>query len=568
MVSLKGARKALTNHVNYLMREGVEQDGGGARFFDGAGDDIDPRKRVAAWRDAPGHYRLMVNPEDGLEFPDLKDYARAFMGAVRRDVGATVEWFATQHHDTGRPHLHMLLRDQAFDGRNLALTSVYLNGGLRRAAESVATGLLGPRIERTESRTIKAHRFTELDQILITAERGGEVRALDITSPYRPDALRRLVYLETQGWAQSAGPNTWRIPTDLRRILREESLRDAREIAAGRVLSAGAWHGERSRLQAISLEPGERFVGAFVGVHRTGLYARGSQAVVIDGVDGRMGHLLVRDAKGVACLDEIPSGAVIEAFGTARGPRPADTTIAAIAAERGGIWSVADHAEARPDDWPRFIGFHHKRVQAMSLEGACEDLCDGRYAIPADYCKRAGEIDIAQWGPSDVAVRVLDDRLLEAQIRAPGLTWLDRLMAKAERPSLNGAFGDAVTEALVERSKRLRYSGLGAGEPLLLSETDVHKLRTMEVKSVFEPLERAGKPVFLTTDGQSAAGVYVKRVHVAGTPYAVLESKTAYQLVLWKPGMEACRGKALTAVVQRQDVQFRVARMGLDLGLG
>jgi hypothetical protein len=327
-------------------------------------------------------------------------------------------------------------------------------------------------------------------------------------------------------------------------------------------------HSDWSRLQAVSLEEGEVLRGAFVGVHRTGPYPRGAQALVIDAVDGRLGHVLVREAKAVICLDQIPTGALIEAAGAARAVRQSDQTIAEVAAQRGGVWSVADHAEARPDDWPRFIRFHQSRVEAMSLEGACFPLGDGRYSIPGDYCERASQVDTAQWGPSEISVRILDDRRLEDQIRSPGLTWLDRLMAKADRPDLSGPFGEAVAAALAERTRRLRMTGLGAGEPLRLSDADVHRLWAMEVKSVVEPLERTGKPVFLATEGQRAAGVYVKRVHVAGAPYAVLDGKSAYHLVQWTPGMEACRGRALNAVVRDAGVSFRSVRsLGGELGL-
>ncbi len=248
--------------------------------------------------------------------------------------------------------------------------------------------------------------------------------------------------------------------------------------------------------------------------------------------------------------------------------RSSDLTIAEVAAARGGVWSAAGHAEVRPGDWPRFIGFHQRRVEAMSREGACARLGDGRFSIPADYCARAAEADAALWGPSEVKVRILDANRLEEQVRSSGLTWLDRLMTSHDRPYLAGAFGHSVTSALSERSARHRSSGLGSGEPLVLSSEDIAKLRMNEIGSVFETLERTGKAVFHASDGQSASGVYLKRLHISGTPYALLESRSAFHLVLWTPGMEACRGLALNAVVQHGAVSFRAVRgAGLDLGL-
>lgn len=568
LLSRRSAGQALSHHLGYLTRAGVEQDGGAARFFDSESDNVDPRAFIARCREHPGHYRLMVNPEDGCELGDLRAYGRKYVQAVERNVGSTIEWIGTAHHDTGRPHLHLVLLERSAEGRNLGLTGDHLNSGLRQTAETVATELLGPRIARTASRTIQANRLTDLDLLLISASPNGRVESLAIPAPHRPDALRRLIYLERKGWARAAGPTAWEIPPGLPRILRQAAQHEAREVAAARIVRKSDWHVDYPRLQAVSLKPGEQLGGAFVGVRPTGPLPRGAQAVVIDGLDGRLAHVLVRDTNAAICLDQIPTGAVIEAAGSARGVRPSDQTIAEVAAERGGVWSVADHAEARPKDWPKFIGFHHRRVEAMSLEGACIPLGDGRYSIPGDYCQRASQIDSAQWGPSEISVRILDHRRLEDQITSLGLTWLDRLMTTADRPDLSGPFGEAVTGALAERSRRLRMSGLGAGNPLLLSEADILRLRAIEVRSVFEPLEGSGKPVFLTTERQRAAGVYVKRVHVAGAPYAVLEGKSAYHLVQWTPGMEACRGRTLNAMVENTTVSFRTVRsLGAEAGL-
>ena len=68
---------------------------------------------------------------------------------------------------------------------------------------------------------------------------------------------------------------------------------------------------------------------------------------------------------------------------------PADATIAEVASERGGVWSAAEHKVARPTDRLAFIERHERRLEAMSREGACKALGDGRFSIPADYQERA-----------------------------------------------------------------------------------------------------------------------------------------------------------------------------------
>ena len=84
-----------------------------------------------------------------------------------------------------------------------------------------------------------------------------------------------------------------------------------------------------------------------------------------------------------------------------------------------------------------------------------------------------------------------------------------------------------------------------------------------------EPLEKGGKAAFLLADNQQARGVYMARVHVAGSPYAVLEGRDAIHLMRWTPGLEACRGKLLDAVMQNGLPAFRaVPGAGRDVALG
>jgi hypothetical protein len=291
--------------------------------------------------------------------------------------------------------------------------------------------------------------------------------------------------------------------------------------------------------------------------------------VVLDLADGRLGHLRLPDLRSVMCLDRIPEGAVIEARGSARTERPADLTIAEVARERGGVWSPAEHSAARPGDSAEFIERHRRRLEAMSREGACVALGEDRFAVPPDYRERALEIEAQKEGPTRVDLKVLDHRSLAEQARAPGLTWLDRIMAGREPMEMRGSFGEAVAHVLPERAAWLRSQGLGSGESLTLGPKDLKALTTLEIKATFEALGQHGKPVFMATTDQSAAGVYMARVHVAGAPFAVLESRSAVTLVPWRPALEACRGQAMVAQVTGGVTDFRFGReAGRDLGLG
>lgn len=564
-----GGRRVLMEHLAYIRRGAAETGAPDGAFFNQTENQTDTRQFVERCQSDRSHYRLIVNPEDGAELGDLKAYARRLMEGIAEDLGSDLDWIAGAHFNTGRPHLHMMLRARRSSGRSLKLSSAYLTSGLRHRAREVTTQILGPVPVRVKSSIIQAERMTPLDHIILQASRDSRIEAEWIAQAYRPSALRRLLHLETKGWATQVSPGVWRLPPDFRHTLIRAGIGRDREYAAARILAHSAWRDQRSRVAAVSPRPAERLAGAYVGVTRASGYADGPRAVVLDLTDGRLAHVLVRDARSVMCLDRLREGVAIEVTGVARGDRPGDLVIAEVAAGRGGVWSAADHAEARPGDWPRFIAAHEKRAQAMSMAGACTALEGGRFAIPANYLSLARQADVAQWGEADLRLRVLDDRMLDEQVTAPGLTWLDRLMTADQRPAFSGPYGEAVNSALAEREKRLRVVGLGSGKPLVLSEADIHRLTKLDIKSVFETLGRDGKAVFLVASGQRAAGVYTGRRQIAGIPYAVLEDPSALNLVPWSPGMEAYRGRTLTAGVKDGATTFRSVRdIGRDIGIG
>ena len=562
------AAQNLTVHLRYLAREGAGRGGESATLFDQVRDDVDRRAFAARCRGDPQHYRLMVEPGDDCPVPDIRGFGRRFMADLERERGVKLEWVAADHHDTGRPHLHIVLRSRSADGRRVSLGAGSADR-LRARVRELATELLGPLPERVPPYETRKDQFTSADRVLLDHAVDNRLDISRVPDHWRATVLRRLAHLEDRGWIEVGGPERWSIPGDLRLTLLRVHREKERSYSAARILRNSDWRDQSFRLVPAELEPGERFVGGFVGVEAFTPRRTGLHCVVIDGVDGRLAHFGMRAASSVMCLDRVRPGAVIEVAGEARGVRPSDRLIAEVAAERGGIWSMADHAQVRPTDWPRFIRMHQARLESMSLDGACRALGGGRFEIPADYCDRALQADLAKWGPADHQARVVDDRPLDEQVRAPGLTWLDRLMTHEARPVFAGPFGDQVAEALPEREKRLRMTGLGSGAPLVLSPADMRKLQAMELRSVMEPLEKTGKAVFLTKDGQQAAGQYVTRVHISGSPYAVLEDQSAFHLVAWKPGMEAARGRWIEAAVRDGQSEFRSIRNAVrQFGLG
>lgn len=561
------ARKALMTHVRYVEREGAGEAGAEGQFFDKSSDAADAPAFARRCDPDRHHFRLIVNPEDGRDLPDLKAYAREFMERVERDMGTSIDWVAGAHFDTGRPHLHILMRGKRDDGRDLVLPRDYVSHGLRGRAQELATEILGPRQEMSThaEQDLTADRFTAMDRTLIGATSDGRLALTDVSDAMRGDALRRLVHLETAGWIAREGSEAWRLPGDLRERLQAFGEREGRERAATKALWGGEWSGQLSRLEPVAMQPGERAVGAYAGTAPMGVYDNGPQVLVLDMADGRLGHLRLPSVQAVLALDRVAEGAIVEVRASPLKARPADQTIAEIAAERGGLYSAAEHKAARPADSDPFIERHVRRLEAMGREGACEALGKGRFHVPQDYGDRAAMADRARDGSAAMEVRVLDPRPLKDQIDAKAHTWLDTLLARDAQTAMQGPFGEAVRQAQPERAATLRAMGLGSGDPLVLGAKDAHALTTMEVQTVFEQLGAHGKPVFMASNGQAFSGVYMSKVQIGRQPFAVVEGRHAITLAPWRAALEACRGQAMTGSVQAGVVDFR---FGQQLGRG
>ncbi|HYD26492.1 DUF3363 domain-containing protein [Brevundimonas sp.] len=562
-----GAKKALMTHVRYVAREGAGADGEQGRYFDARGDDADARAFAGRCEADRHHFRLIVNPEDGRDLPDLKAYARRFMGQVESDMGTPLDWVAGAHFDTGRPHLHILLRGKREDGRDLVLPREYVSHGLRGRAQELATEILGPRQEQSADieREITADRFTRLDRTLLVGVREGQLALESIPAEQQSDALRRLVHLETRGWVTREGPERWSVPADFSERLRAHGDREDRERAAAKALWGSPWSGQIDRLEPLEPAAGKTVTGAYVGVQPIGPHGSGPQALVMETFDGRLGHVRLPSLDAALVLDRILPGAVVQIHAQARPARASDQTIAEVAGESGGVYSAAAHRTLRPEDSPAFIDRHLRRLEATSREGACRSLGEGRFAIGADYPEAAAAADRAKLGATELGVRVRDPRPLEAQVRAQAFTWLDRnLRGQVDIPS-GGPLAEEARIRLQERAGVLRAWGVGSGEPLRLGKADETALRAMEVKSAFERLGANGKPVDLARAGQSFSGVYMEKVHVAGMPYAVVEGRHGITLAPWRAALEACRGQAMTGVLQGGSVDFR---FGQQLGRG
>src|SRR5450631_1028070 len=234
-----GAAAALREHMQYLGRGGVAEEGGPGVLFDGR-EDLS-RDEARAFRDAivddRHHFRFIVSPEAGSAL-DLKTYARELVATLESDLGTRLQWVGVAHYDTDNPHLHLLVRGKDDQGGDLVINREYMSHGMRLQAMELATQHLGPRlpedIERSMVRDLKADRVTGVDLGLAQASArhpDGFVSALRANDGslagerQRLHTLTRLQHLESLGLAREIQPGFWQPDIDLVPRLRALSTR-------------------------------------------------------------------------------------------------------------------------------------------------------------------------------------------------------------------------------------------------------------------------------------------------------------------------------------------------------
>jgi type IV secretory pathway VirD2 relaxase len=309
---------ALSRHVVYLRRDGVTHDGADARMFDARSEVADEQAFAERCRDDRHHFRFIVSPEDAAELNSLRTFTRELMADAELDLSTRLDWIAVDHWNTDNPHVHILIRGRADDGKDLVISRAYISQGFReRAAERVALEL-GPRSEReirsALEREVEGERWTNLDRALRdNADARAGIVDLRPGTPGEDRELRRLMIaratkLERLGLAEPVAPACWTLKPGLEDTLRQLAIRGdiiktmhRAMTVAGREpdVSGFALHGEHpaapvlGRLDARGLDD----------------ELRGSAYAIIEGVDGRTHHVRFADVEFTG--DAMP-GAIVE----------------------------------------------------------------------------------------------------------------------------------------------------------------------------------------------------------------------------------------------------------------
>lgn len=354
VVRHRGARfrsAPIAKHIAYLQREGVTRDGREANLFGRVGDDLDGRAFAARCEEDRHHFRFIVSPEDASRMQDLRAFTRDLMDQAERDLGTELDWVAVDHWNTDNPHIHVLVRGRADDGKDLVISRDYISKGFRARAEQLVELELGPRTAREIAAgldaEITAERWTGLDRGLrALADDNAGLADLRPGSPEPQDPeLRRCLLgraqtLERFGLADRQGPAVWSLKPGFEQTLREmadrgDIIRTMHRALGGQV---------RAQVDfAIQTMPAEPILGRLVerGLHDE---LSGEAYAVIDAVDGRVHHLRFHD---IEATGDTPPGGIVEtrAWSPTAGGRPrlalvgrSDLSIEAQLGADGATW--------------------------------------------------------------------------------------------------------------------------------------------------------------------------------------------------------------------------------------
>ncbi|HIP77604.1 MAG TPA: DUF3363 domain-containing protein, partial [Kiloniellaceae bacterium] len=530
------------------------------------------------------HFRFIVAPEDGTELSDLRTFTRQLMEQMEHDLETQLDWVAVDHHNTGHPHSHVVIRGVTDDGKVLNIAGDYIAHGIRHRASEIATLELGPQseweVQQKLGREVEQDRFTRLDRAVLQEvnERGlvdlriGEEQSY-LGRANRALLIGRLKRLERMGLAREEAPARWTLSSRMERTLRELGERgDIIKTMHRAMTERGIARDPRDYVIHRGTDRQPPAVGRVIGKGLAGDELTGRLHLVIDGADGRVHYAEVGEAAG----DEIAVGSIVR-VGRAESPaRPADRTIAELARANGGVYEPAVHLAAAheslrvPDgNHEGYVQAHVRRLEALRRAGIVERQDAGHWRIPEDFEDRARDYDNRRGGRLGVRVLSLID--LEAQVTANAATWLDReLVAEAPAPLRDSGFGREAGDALTRRRQWLIAQGLA-------NETDagfvtrrdmLATLARREVEETGKKLARQhGLHFRMAESGERISGTYRQSVQLVSGKYALVERSREFTLVPWRPVIEKTLGRQVTGIIQGSGISWELARKrGLGIG--
>jgi type IV secretory pathway VirD2 relaxase len=581
------ASKAVDAHLRYLERDGVTPDGEKGRAYSALENEVDGRVFIERGRGDRHQFRFIVAPEDADRMGDLRGFTRGLMRQMEQDLDTRLDWIAVDHHNTGHPHTHIMVRGVTDDGKILNIAGDYLAHGIRHRASELVTLELGHQSEievaRKLASEVDAERVTRLDRMLLAEQR--DQGFIDLRpgagSSYLVQENRHLLIdrakrLERYGLATEAEPGRWVVSDKAEATLKELGARQDIIDTMHRALADHGIAEERGVDQYVFHGKGssEKVVGRVIGKGLAGEEMGERVYLVVDGVDGRVHHM---EFANPAYIDEVRRGIIVEAAPAASAPRPSDRNIAITAEDNGGLYQPSRHIEGvreileqQGKDSEAFIRSHVRRLEALRRAGHVERIDEDHWRIPKDITERGMAYDLSRGGDG-LRVRTLSAFDLERQIGSDGATWLDReLVTSTPTPLGTTGFGRDVVRALDRRAERLVGMGratVHTDGSLVLPRNLVAALERQEVERVGQEMAKARGLTFQPAKaGEYVRGTLAGSTNLASGRYAMIDDGLGFSLVPWQPVLDQRIGQHIAGVMRGDGgIEWDLGR---KLGLG
>ena len=507
---------------------------------------------------APGEkhqFRLIVSPEDGAEL-DLTEYVRRLMATVERDVDRKLDWAAVNHHDTGHPHAHVIIRGVDRDGREVRLARAYISNGLRVRAQELATAELGPRhaldVQHTRAREVTQDRFTSLDRDL---ERRARDNVVEVTSQAgRTDAsmlVARLKHLEGVRLAERVSSTSWKLAEGWQQPLRDLGARGdiLKQIHAAVSADPARCH-IVGRGHAVPTDPagGGHVVSGRVASKGLSDELRGDFYAVIETPTGRAYHVAL-DRRGA---ETVRAGDIVSLTTKPEvSVRPADKEIAEVARARGGFYTLEPAAGTASHP-------HERRLRELERLGLVTPEARTRWRVPPSLLQQLTE----RQGEVPVRHRLVvhsEPLSLQAQIRHPGPVWLDRVRTDSLAPY---GFGAELKRAVEHRREALRRLGVQLDDPNRLA-----KLRELERDGVGREIAARSGLAFVPIIPDAFRGrVQLGDAGAPGAFYAVVSDGQRFVVLRATVALRALHGKTVTVTRDAKGRLLVRPEPGKDIG--
>jgi type IV secretory pathway VirD2 relaxase len=561
--------KAVDAHLRYLERDGVTKDGAKGQVYSAERDVEDGRGFLERGRGDRHQFRFIVSAEDGAELSDLRTTTRDLMRQMEADLGTKLAWIAVDHHITGHPHSHILVRGVTEDGKTLNIAGDYIAYGIRERASEIVTRELGRQSElevtKQLEREVDADRFTGLDRMLIAEQRGREFSDLrpdqDMRDTFRQNRallIERARKLERMGLATEIETGKWIVSPKAEPVLRELGERGDIIKAMHRTLEREGLAEDRHPAGYVLHRENatERIVGRVLDKGLGGDEMGERVRLVIDGVDGRVHHIEMDAARA----EEVGRGMIVVAGSAPPGPRAADRNIIDVAGE-GGVYRPSQHLERARAAIERiggapeaFVRSHVRRLEALRRAGHAERIDADHWRVPADLPARGQAYDLAR-DRANIRISILSPTGLDQQIRSDGATWLDRELASPSRaPLANIGFGREVTEAMERRRQSLAEMGHAvrmADGRIRVSTDLIADLERTEVIRVGKAMAaERGLTFTAARTGEYVSGTLVGSAQLASGRFAMIDDGIGFQLVPWQPVLDKRIGQHISGTLR------------------